>query len=432
MTPQTSISNNNQRLLNKRKHDDLSLGSATEHDGMKRPSVASTPEVSSLVDSGMTTTSGSLTNKNASSSDQRWALLALILAYSLRKERMANDYSASLQKPRESGMFDVLEARSEDTYIIHFGLTPSAFDSLLDVFEKEYPDKCRTGRPRSFDTRMVLALILMWLRGTMKQETLCIMFGATPATVSRAKRLGLNTLYKVFTDNKYDERWEIRWPSVEEMGRLNEMVLSNARNNPEVLEGVFGYVDGLHLKIECPVDPNEQNAYYNVWKGDTYVSQVIAFNADGCISFVNFNLPGSWHTAHIARPLYNTNLTSLRCPAPYKLLANPDFSRRKEFASKILSVPGKKTKAWRERTVQDKVKYEAIIEHRQDAEWGMRILQASFGRLHSKLPVDKKDRAELLSVIWRLHNFQIRTIGVNKIRTDYYKQWVDVNINSWK
>lgn len=182
----------------------------------------------------MTTASGSLTNKNASSSDQRWALLALVLAYSLRKQRMTDDYSTRLQKPQENGMFDVLEARSEDSYIIHFGLTPSAFDSLLDVFENEYPDKCRTGRPRSFDTRMVLALVL-WLRGTMKQETLCIMFGGTPATVSRAKRLGLNTLYKVFTDNKYDERWKIRWPSVEEMGRLNEMVLSNSRKNPEVL-----------------------------------------------------------------------------------------------------------------------------------------------------------------------------------------------------
>ncbi|CAO3621775.1 unnamed protein product [Mucor hiemalis] len=152
------------------------------------------------------------------------------------KQRVGGNYhtnSASLHKPKDSGMFKVLETRNEGSYIVHFGLTPDAFDLLHGIFEEKYPERCKTGRPRSFDTRMVLALVLTWLRGTMKQETLCVLFGATAATISRAKRLGLSTLSQVFTDNKYDERWKICWPTVEEMGNFNKMILSNSQNNSE-------------------------------------------------------------------------------------------------------------------------------------------------------------------------------------------------------
>ncbi|CAO3621779.1 unnamed protein product [Mucor hiemalis] len=155
---------------------------------------------------------------------------------------------------------------------------------------------------------------------------------------------------------------------------------------------------------------------------------LLAFTSDGCICFVNSNLPGSWHDAKIARPLYHVNFTSRRCPEPYRLLADSAFPCRKEYATKILSVPKEKTLKSRNRSKEDCVRDAVITKHRQAAEWGMRALQASFGRIHLRLPVDKSERALILSVIWKLHNFQVRTVGINQIRTVYYKQWIKNNL----
>ncbi|CAO3611964.1 unnamed protein product [Mucor hiemalis] len=372
--------------------------------------------------------------KRSKRSKRRLLLLTLLSKREiLSRKRVADNYytdSASLHRPEESSMQKVLEMRRKGPFIVHFGLTPQAFDSLHESFAKEYPGVSKFGRKRSFHSRMVLALVLTWLRGSMKQETLCLLFGATAATISRAKRLGLGILYKIFSEQRHDERWDIHWPTVEEMGKFNEMVLSNSTNNTEDenLKGVFGFVDGLNLPIENPQDPAEQNAYYNGWKSDTFASQVIVFAPDGTICFINSNNPGSWHDAKIARPLYDKNLTSHRCPEPYKLLADSAFPCRKDFASKILSVPKENSKASKRRTDEEKIRDAIVTKHRQAAEWGMRALQASFGRLHLRLSVNARVRAELLFVIWRLHNFQVRTVGINQIRTVYYKQWVHKNL----
>lgn len=126
--------------------------------------------------------------------------------------------------------------------------------------------------------------------------------------------------------------------------------------------------------------------------------------------------------------MYAVNLTERRCPEPYRLLADSAFPCRREYASKILSVPKEKSLASRNRTREDCVRDAVITKHRQAAEWGMRALQASFGRLHLRLPADKAERWLILSVIWKLHNFQVRTVGINQIRTVYYEQWLQNNL----
>ncbi|KAF1802169.1 hypothetical protein FB192DRAFT_1471827 [Mucor lusitanicus] len=168
------------------------------------------------------------------------------------------------------------------------GLDPRCFDNLHEEFKKEYPPLLLTGRPRALDTRMILALVLMWLHSTMKQETLCLLFGVTAASVSRSKIMGIKTLYRVFSKNKNDRRWSIRWPSDNKKRQFNEMIQANTSNDfeKEVTEGVFGFIDGLNLKIKHPSDPLEQNAYYNGWKSDCFASQVIVFTPDSCICFV--------------------------------------------------------------------------------------------------------------------------------------------------
>ena len=88
----------------------------------------------------------------------------------------------------------------------------------------------------------------------MKQKPLCLLFGATAATVSRAKRLGFAALRNIFNHNRNDERWKISWPTPDFMDHFNQMVRANTTNafEAEVIDGVFGFVDGSNLSIYNP------------------------------------------------------------------------------------------------------------------------------------------------------------------------------------
>ena len=56
--------------------------------------------------------------------------------------------------------------------------------------------------------------------------------------------------------------------------------------------GMFGFLDGLKLKIHPPSDPEMENAYYNGWTSDHYISNVFLFTPDGCVSYAVMNCPG--------------------------------------------------------------------------------------------------------------------------------------------
>lgn len=65
-----------------------------------------------------------------------------------------------------------------------------------------------------------------------------------------------------------------------------------------------------------------------------------------------------------------------------------------------------------------------LLSYRQTAEWGMRIIQGSFGRLRVPLPIaNTKERAELLETVCRLSNVRATCVGINQIRQVYYPTW---------
>jgi len=50
-----------------------------------------------------------------------------------------------------------------------------------------------------------------------------------------------------------------------------------------------------------------------------------------------------------------------------------------------------------------------LLSYRQTAEWGMRSIQGSFGRLRLPLQIDnKEERANLLEICFHLHNPRTR------------------------
>lgn len=65
-----------------------------------------------------------------------------------------------------------------------------------------------------------------------------------------------------------------------------------------------------------------------------------------------------------------------------------------------------------------------LLSFRQTAEWGMRTLQGSFGRLRVPLPINYHHiRGDILEVIARLYNLRARKVGFNQIRTVYLPLW---------
>ncbi|KAG2192836.1 hypothetical protein INT47_012365 [Mucor saturninus] len=157
------------------------------------------------------------------------------------------------------------------------------------------------------------------------------------------------------------------------------MVLSKTTYDFErgVLTGVFGFVDGLNLRIQHSEDPLEQNAEYNGWKGDCYSSQVIVFTPDECVCYVRYNYPGSWYDAQVSIPLYR-DLLARYCPEPFKILADSAFPSKREFSSKVLSVPKENATGLNRVDFETQKKHVVITKHRQAVEWGIRCLQQSF------------------------------------------------------
>jgi hypothetical protein len=149
------------------------------------------------------------------------------------------------------------------------------------------------------------------------------------------------------------------------------------------LHNIFGFVDGVYFKMDEPADRNEQNAYYNVWRGMTSLTNVIVFGPDGCILWSTFNAPGSWHDAKVAWRLYDKLLDTTQTPSGFALVADSAFPSKEAMRDKII-VPPKAREIQQEGQAMidqhinspnaDSVR--AVVRARQAVEWGMHTLQS--------------------------------------------------------
>ncbi|KAI8640514.1 hypothetical protein BD408DRAFT_419666 [Parasitella parasitica] len=129
--------------------------------------------------------------------------------------------------------------------------------------------------------------------------------------------------------------------------------------------------------------------------------------------------------------MYVNLLNKSPCPELYRLLADAGFPNSLEYKEKILRVPKKNEMNDLVLNEETFDRFKAITKHRQAAEWGMRAIQSGFGRLSLPLSEDDKaTRVQLLHIIWRLHNFRTRLVGINPISTVYFKKWQDDRNNN--
>lgn len=189
-------------------------------------------------------------------------------------------------------------SNSDRAYITTMGFDVATFNSIIvngfgqlwdeTPVPREDVEGTAAPRPRarSLDAAGALGLVLHYLNSTMREISLQQIFAIIPSTVSRYITFGLDILIAVLrtmADTKvawFTEEWEF-----EEHNAL-------VRNRHPLLTGAFASIDGLNLPVETSNDADIENATYNGWLSEHFISSVLVFSSSGKYSFsvvsVNF------------------------------------------------------------------------------------------------------------------------------------------------
>lgn len=139
------------------------------------------------------------------------------------------------------------------------------------------------------------------------------------------------------------------------------------------------------------------------------------------------NCPGSWHDSRVAEGIYEK--LEHETPDGYSLVADTAFPTGHDRIAGKIQVPLKVHEDLPDDSYQRKYMVQlsrSILSYRQTAEWGMRDLQGSFGRLRVPLEIeDMEKRADLIESCFRLHNLRTRMVGINHIRNVYIPAWCE-------
>ncbi|KAF5340016.1 hypothetical protein D9611_012339 [Ephemerocybe angulata] len=342
-----------------------------------------------------------------------------------------------LPNPRINTPWQALHgSRNDRAFITTMGLNVDTFEYILNEggFKNRWNDWTITNtrndvnpdgvpRPerRSLDSAGALGLVLHYfkLSSSMREVSLQLIFALTPSTVSRyldrAQDILLETLEEM-------PEASITMPEgVDEFTSLNNLIVAR---HPH-LTGGCASIDGLSLGVEEAADRELENATYNAWKAKHCINNVIVFSPEGLIILAVLNSPGSWHDSRVARPIFQYMRENV--PAGFYVCADSGFPKGDAQNAAWIRAPLKQN----DRVPNDPVLQRQaldfnrdLVSYRQTAEWGMRTLQGSFGRLRVPLPIkSSKDRQRLLLTCCYLTNVRARRVGISQIRNVYMPVW---------
>ena len=190
-------------------------------------------------------------------------------------------------RPREESAWQRLyHSQNDRAFITTMGFNVAAFDRILMAgFEESWnsmaiprDDVTRTASPRvyrrSLDASGALGLVLHFLSSTMSEVSLQQIFALIPTTTSRYINFSLSILLKTLLNIP---EASILWPQGDEFEELVDLVIAR---HP-LLTGAFGTMDGLNLAVQVSKDQEIENATFNGWLHDHFVSCVLAFAAHG-------------------------------------------------------------------------------------------------------------------------------------------------------
>ena len=178
-------------------------------------------------------------------------------------------------------------SHSDRAFITTMGFDIETFKSILQAgfaemyYETPIPrdDVAATGAPRpgsrSLDAAGALGLVLHYLNSTMREISLQQIFALIPSSVSRYNTFALQILLETIR-NMSDAA--ITWPHDEsEFKEYNSLIVNR---HPQLL-GAFGGIDGLNLPTQTSEDQDVENATYNGWLSEHFISSVLAFSPKG-------------------------------------------------------------------------------------------------------------------------------------------------------
>ncbi|CDO68934.1 hypothetical protein BN946_scf185000.g77 [Trametes cinnabarina] len=233
-----------------------------------------------------------------------------------------------LPNPRKDTPWQQLYASCNDrAFITTMGIDVSTFHFILEHgFQRSWqmhpiervdvdPSTAQPCPPRrSLDAAGALGLVFHWLTSSMRETSLQQIFALTPATTNRYLQTGIETLHNVLLTIP-DAL--ISWPThMSEFQEYSDLITALY----PLLVGAFGTVDGLNLPVQVSADQEIENATYNGWLHDHFVSNILTFCPKGTLLHAVLNAPGSWHDSHVARDLYDLLLT--KTPPGYYLVAD--------------------------------------------------------------------------------------------------------------
>ncbi|KAF5376888.1 hypothetical protein D9615_007221 [Tricholomella constricta] len=347
-----------------------------------------------------------------------------------RRQRLYLTRNELLPDPRRDTPWQKLyERRNTRAFITTMGIDVPTFKYILEGFTTVWDstpiprgDLPGSAAPRlsrrSLDSAGALGLILHYLNSTMADVSLMQIFALIPSTVSRYIHFSLVILLSVLRQLPESE---IKWLEGEEFQENNDLIVAR---HP-LLTGAFGSMDGLNLAVQTSADQEIENATFNGWLHNHFVSSVLAFGATGVIIACKLNAPGSWHDSRVARSIYEKLRTET--PEGYYLVTDTAFPRGTDQIKGCIRAPIKEgTRLPADPAERARVYAEnrQLLSYRQTAEWGNQALQGSFGRLRVPLPINYSNmRADLLETIIRLYQIRTRMVGINQISTVYMDIW---------
>ena len=137
------------------------------------------------------------------------------------------------------------------------------------------------------------------------------------------------------------------------------------------------------------------------------------------------NCPGSWHDSRVAEGIYEK--LEHETPDGFCVVADSAFPQGHDRNAGKIRVSLKAGQPLPMNLVQRRRVLDlsqSVLSYHQTAEWGMRELQGSFGRLRIPLGIeDMEKRADLIETCFGLHNLRVRMVGINHIKNVYVPIW---------
>ncbi|OWZ09060.1 hypothetical protein PHMEG_00018299 [Phytophthora megakarya] len=167
-----------------------------------------------------------------------------------------------------------------------------SFGLLMDRFALYYAIplyRPKGGRPRKLQYHhQVFGLLLAFYVGSMEHKALCAMLGVPHSTLSRVLKHAEDALRQALSGFSPARIVCATIARQEALARLTTQ-------RESMLQFTWGFIDGKNYRIQEPSNHDVQNAYYNEWLHNVYVTGTLCFRADGLIVWCRHHCSGSWN-----------------------------------------------------------------------------------------------------------------------------------------